>query len=515
MRKLLKIGLLLLMLMLTAGNVNAYTNDGNGNCNCNSCNDCTVAILDGTLCTHRVTALNDISKFGESTYCIDLDFQSITAKTFSCNEHKMYGNLSDENIGIHLHSFHSPNFTIEHCNIHNFEVGIYIDASDNITINECSVHNNLYEPEFYNSIVYTNRFSCNSSSLCQKDYPACWCSSCGDCSNHSTFQRCTDIYLENNISSTNTCINFGSAVGKNMYCEGYSVTGTGNGNGIAVLAESKVYDCNVSSFYNCIKANANLNQINNSLASSCVNGFSLSGSSNFLSNSNATNNLYGISSTDENSLSNVRSCGNTYWDIFSEYTQTFNKVFCDKSYYQSCNYDCESVICSSCEDCSNNEFPKRFLTSKLYAVGDCINLTSDGSQINCEGHIIDGNDTRTAITVKGNSVVVNSCDITQFYNSIEIHNSSDVSIINNTLHHIRRYPLLFNNSNVSIVNNTMYENSWSRGYKEYGTNELTWTNNSIIVNYSCADDSGCIASLLFAIIAGGGLTVYYFRRTTS
>ena len=65
-----------------------------------------------------------------------------------------------------------------------------------------------------------------------------------------------------------------------------------------------------------------------------------------------------------------------------------------------------------------------------------------------------------------------------------------------------------------MINNTFHTNSWSKGYKTFGICNLTWGNNAILTNYYCVDDTNCIATLLFAIIAGGGLTVYYYRRTT-
>ncbi len=192
--------------------------------------------------------------------------------------------------------------------------------------------------------------------------------------------------------------------------------------------------------------------------------------------------------------------------------------FCDSNTYL-CSYPCNWVFCDSCTSCNtyiyNPEYKYVRLTADIInQTTNCIttNSSNENKTFDCNSKKIDGNDTNTSIIIRAtNNFTVYLCNISQYENGIEIHNSTNILIMNNTIHHIRKYALILNLSAGNITNNTFYQNTWARGYKNYSSN-FTWSNNAIIVNYSCTDDAGCVGSLLFAIIAGGGLVVYYFRR---
>jgi len=214
-----------------------------------------------------------------------------------------------------------------------------------------------------------------------------------------------------------------------------------------------------------------------------------------------------------------RICKNSIKDL-SHYKGLYyaQKNHCDGDYHL-CKYPCNLFMCSNCSDCNfhinnNSEAERVMLTNNLTIVGDCINVSKKNKSFECNNNKIDGDGQSTAIFVSNDNISVLCCEILNFYNGIEMTNVKDLNIINNTLHHIRRYPLLFHSSNATIINNTFHTNSWSKGYKTFGVCNLSWDNNIIRINNYCVDDTNCIATLLFAIIAGGGLTVYYYRKTT-
>jgi len=214
-----------------------------------------------------------------------------------------------------------------------------------------------------------------------------------------------------------------------------------------------------------------------------------------------------------------RICKNSIKDLF-HYKGLYyaQKNHCDGD-YQLCKYPCNLFMCSNCSDCNfhinnNSEAERVMLTNNLEVVGDCINVSKKNKSFECNNNKIDGDGQSTAIFVSNDNISVLRCEILNFYNGIEMTNVKDLSLINNTLHHIRRYPLLFHSSNGTMINNTFHTNNWPKGYKTLGICNLTWDNNAILTNYYCVDDTNCIAALLFAIIAGGGLTVYYYRKTT-
>jgi len=214
-----------------------------------------------------------------------------------------------------------------------------------------------------------------------------------------------------------------------------------------------------------------------------------------------------------------RICKNSIKDL-SHYKGLYyaQKNFCDKDYHL-CEYPCNLFMCSNCSDCNfhinnNSEAERVMLTNNLTVVGDCINISKENKSFECNNNKIDGDGQSTAISVLTDNISVSYCEILNFKYGIEMTNVKDLNLINNTLHHIRKYPLLFHSSNGTIINNTFHTNSWSKGYKTVGVCNLSWDNNAILTNYYCVDDTNCIATLLFVIIAGGGLSVYYYRRTT-
>jgi len=214
-----------------------------------------------------------------------------------------------------------------------------------------------------------------------------------------------------------------------------------------------------------------------------------------------------------------RVCKNSIRDLsFYKGLYYGQKNYCDTDYWL-CEYPCNLFMCSNCSDCNfhiNNNFEAErvMLNNNLTVIGDCINVSKKNKSFECNNNKIDGDGQSTAIFVSNDNISVSYCEILNFKYGIEMTNVKDLHLINNTLHHIRKYPLLFYSSNATIINNTFHTNNWPKGYKTFGICNLTWDNNTILTNYYCVDDTNCIATLLFAIIAGGGLTVYYYRRTT-
>ncbi len=405
----------------------------------------------------------------------------------------------------------------------------------------------------------------------------CECSDCNDCTNALNDNENCSNTVKLNQSITNqagSCINNPvNFTNRTFDCQGHTIDGDNSGTDYGIYLNGKqnntIKNCIITNFYHGIylysSSNSNItsntadnngyygiflsSSNNNTLTSNTANnnhweGISLYSSSNnnTLTSNTANNNWYGIyikfssnnALTDNTANNNHRGlylyyssdnilirnlfCNNGATDIYSDSSQTIGlHTICNTPYDFSdidttgCSASCSFAnFCFNCSNCSSWN-GLIILHNDINVSGDCIKL-GNNEILDCFGYVINGNNTGTAITTANDSTI-KFCEIQKFNIGINSTRTNNIIIRFNTLHHIRYYPLFFNNSNATITNNTFYSNSWSRGYKETGTCNLTWSNNAILMNQSCADDAGCSASILFIIIAGGGLTVYYYRKT--
>jgi len=450
--------------------------------NCSTCDNCNEKIQEEGL--YDVFLNDDI--ITDNPTCIIIN----KTKNFDCRNNEISGNVGTaitinvSDIIVSNCSFVSANKAINAFNASNILLknlifsdslwGVIFRNINNSKIEECNflyndngVDINLHESN-NNIIKYSNLTDCLTAIYIH------------DNSNLNTVERNNidsssdfGIYLINNVNNSKIYNNsiYNSYVGMYMYAENSFIWDTDIKHN-----EMKYNDYGLAGYsntYGQIRANINENRI----CKSSINDLSF------------YNGLY-----------------------------LGHKNFCDTDLYL-CEYPCNLFMCSNCSDCNfhinnNSEAERVMLANNLTVVGDCINISTKNKAFECEKNKIDGDGQSTAISVLTDNISVLGCEILNFKYGIEMTNVKDLYLINNTLHHIRKYPLFFYSSNATIINNTFHTNSWSKGYKTLGVCNLTWNNNTILINNYCVDDTNCIATLLFAIIAGGGLTVYYYRKTT-
>ncbi len=522
---------------------------------------------------HTIDGDNSVDAYGIYIYnkqndvirnCIITDFDYGIYLESSSNNNLTKNTVNNNNFyGIYIISSSNNNNLTK--NIENNNVyGIYIDypSNDNqVNLNRAC---NNFDTDIYNEVSNTGNtgdenqantgYNWNDEGTTGFSYACgeCLCDDCLECITYLNDISCSLVKLRTNITEqAGTCIdNPANFINKTFNCQNHTIDGTHTETDYGIYLNGKTNDtiknCVVTEFNSGMYLNHSLNNtlINNTAKNNSYGIYLESSSNNNLTKNTVNNNnfygIYIISSSNNNnltkntvnnnsengitlnnSLDNTLTtnlvCNNTATDIYSSNSETIGADICDTTYNYfetdstGCSANCSVKFCYNYSDCSAQSTSVVLYNNINDVSGDCITL-SEGEILNCLTHIIDGNDTGTAITTANNSVV-KFCEIQQFYNGINSTEVVDVSIRFNTIHDIRHYPLLFEHANATIVNNTFYENSWSRGYKANGNCNLSWSNNSILMNYTCADDAGCSASILFIIIAGGGLTVYYFRKT--
>ena len=142
----------------------------------------------------------------------------------------------------------------------------------------------------------------------------CYCANCSECEEKLNSSLCQIVYLTNNTTATETCINNPANFNNKTFdCQGHTIIGEGAGFGITLenKTNNTIMNCIISNFSIGIFLQNSSNNflINNTAYSNLFDGVHLTNSSNnnVLTNNTANSNLAGIElsySSDNNTLTN-------------------------------------------------------------------------------------------------------------------------------------------------------------------------------------------------------------------
>lgn len=127
--------------------------------------------------------------------------------------------------------------------------------------------------------------------------------------------------------------------------------------------------------------------------------------------------------------------------------------------------ECSRTVACNCGDTLIESKELSIFDNLNYCLGEfALKVENDNVEISCfEGEITSGhiNPIVSGILVSGDNFSIKNCNISGFYNAVEIHNSNLGLIYNNSFNHNFASGLELVNSNFyNISNNVMNNNSW-------------------------------------------------------
>lgn len=147
--------------------------------------------------------------------------------------------------------------------------------------------------------------------------------------------------------------------------------------------------------------------------------------------------------------------------------------------------DCGDGIDCECGDNLVSGKELSFLDSLDRCMGTALTINTDNVRLKCLDEEIKGIDKRfgsSGIIINAKNVTIENCNITGFYNAIEIKNSVGGKILNNTLYFNFASGIEMNgSSNYTILENKIYNNSWD-GIFLFNSNGNVIVNNTIVRN---------------------------------
>jgi len=190
------------------------------------------------------------------------------------------------------------------------------------------------------------------------------------------------------------------------------------------------------------------------------------------SNTLESNTNYGIyiGNSDYNYIYYNRLCNNSMYDMYLDYSSGNSgyENTCDEpdgwnDSLSGCTYDCSAVTttttiststtststtstlvagettCSNCSDCTaklNGDYDTVKLTADISSSWTCIEFDTNGTEFDCQGHMMDGGEDNWGygiyISEKSTNTVKN-CIITNFYRGVYLHSSVSNTFRNNTI----------------------------------------------------------------------------------
>jgi len=449
----------------------AYNNLGGGICECNSCDDCTNALNDNIKCNNEVRLATDIADY--SGTCIN-NPSNFNNKIFDCNGKIIDGDDSGTDYGIYLSN--KKNNVIRNCVVSDFYDGIYLNYSEeNFIINNTATKNGDYNYYGYGIHLYYSKANIVEN-------------------NTATENGLAGIRLEN--SNYNNISNNYCALNKNY--DGIYMTSSSNNriisNTLTMNDDSGLWIVSCDNNY----------IFNNTIT---LNGM-------FNTSSNPTGYGMYIRGSVNNTLEDNIFCDNLNYDIDSDDDSKHNiKInnscdrinnYADEGKSSGCTYKCPVICtCESCKEC-NKRLTQNCsvvtlianITDYNKAGGTCINNPENFNNkiFDCNGNKIDGDDMEFdyGIYLEGKSdIEIRNCNITDFKYGIYVKSSSNVFVVNSTINS-NEYGTFFSSdsSNITLLSNTMCENL---NYDIYANNNTNGTNNTctIAYNYNDTNTTSC------------------------
>ncbi|PKP60107.1 MAG: hypothetical protein CVT88_03890 [Candidatus Altiarchaeales archaeon HGW-Altiarchaeales-1] len=321
----------------------------------------------------------------------------------------------------------------------------------------------------------------------------CECDSCGDCTDalNDNMNCIGTVKLNNSINpDSGDCItnpkNFNNKI---FDCQGHTIEGSGDGAGIYLFNKTN------NTVRNCIITNFDL-------------GIGLdSSSNNILTNNTASaNTQFGIylgRDSNNNSLTLNHMCNNSQSDVYVDQinaaTGDNNTCLSSLNYHDATNVSgCKSICqidncnCSSCGECSyklsHPDCSQVNLTADMMDhSGSCIEnpINFNNKIFDCQGHIIDGIKYPGSFGIgfkhKQNNTIRN-CVITEFERGIEMGDSVNNTLVNNTLNSLENGILLRDYSSNNILANNTLNSSVNGIFLSDGSSNNTLTNNTANLN---------------------------------
>ncbi|MEM4347591.1 MAG: NosD domain-containing protein [Candidatus Altiarchaeota archaeon] len=475
---------------LTTGCTYSCTTKTDYICNCSNCDDCEERIIDQNCREIRLST--DISSYTGT--CID-NPENFNNKIFDCQGHKIDGDDLEIDYGIYLSA--KDNNTIKNCVITDFYHGIFLNFSSNITLSNINTSSHTQYGVFLLHSIgnLLANLTANSNSQNGVYMRSSSQNTLVDLTANSNSQN--GVYLYNSVNNTLFTITANSNSQNGIYL--YNSSHNQLSNSTVSLNSYGLYLLYSSNFNN-ISNNRFFNNTNNGITTSnCDTSLWCPGgnTNNTLQGNRILNNNIGIYSKSSSSTINSNLvCENSNLDFNSiDWQLSFgDDNTCNRpdgwndTGAIGCTYHCP-CYCSSCSSCqeklNDTSCNMVYLTSNiLNSPSTCINNPENfiNKTFDCQQYIIDGNGLNYGIYLNGKSWnTIKNCMVTGFYNGIYLFNSSNNTLLYNTVNSNNYTGIFLSYSSGNTFSGITANNNKQHGFYA----DASSTNNKINSNTFC------------------------------